>query len=171
MWREDGFTIVLWKHSVCTLLRPEIYFQGWIEVLRLFAISFVFFQIDINCACNVQTNRLSRKFSHIRGQWTTISQRGFCMAWQLFLSLFLPFIVHYPPLFLLCPQWERVEMLKTWWFTARSPHSQLPFSRQLNWKEKLESGVKACIFLKELCFMRHCHSRHCWMGCSQCADS
>lgn len=77
---------------------------------------------------------LSRKLSHIHGQWTTISQRGFGMAWQLFLSLLFCHVLRISQPFSSSEQSvEWVEMLKMWWFTALPPltyHSQLSFSHQ-----------------------------------------
>lgn len=51
--------------------------------------------------------------------------------------------------FLLCPTVR--DTLQMWWFTGKSPHSQLLFFCQQNLLEKLGSGVAAAPWL---CFMR-----------------
>lgn len=68
---------------------------------------------------------LSRKLNHVPK-----SQKDFCMAWQLLLSLSLPFILQYPTISAFFPDWGMSCRKKTWWFTAWSYRSQLSVSHQ-----------------------------------------
>lgn len=117
---KDSCQVKMWlplSSKKAQRLSPFCFLKYTFTPTRMFKLIFPLFAPNNGSFLCCHWKCLSGKLSHIRGQWTTASQRGFWLACQLFLSLslFLPFILHYPAIFLHCPEWR--EMLKMWWFT------------------------------------------------------